>query len=149
VLSTHSREHIRERIKIFSPSKPTGDGALTASLLERKRKERKKRAEWPKMVHAEIFEKQKRMLEVYGPAKAKGIITVTINKFHVGLPWLNRICYNYYVGQLKGAPEEIITTTTSDGESISNMSGLKSIQNDNPLVAVNLNMSDAIPMLLS
>jgi hypothetical protein len=57
--------------RIFSPSKPTGDGAMTASLLETKQKERKKREEWIKMVHAEILEKQKRILEVYGPARAK------------------------------------------------------------------------------
>jgi hypothetical protein len=101
------------------------------------------------MVRAAILEKRKRMLEVYGPARAKEIITVTINKFLVGLPWLNRNCYNYYVRQLKGAPEEIITTSTSDGESINNMSGLTSSQNDNPLVLVNLNMSDAIPTLSS
>jgi hypothetical protein len=67
------------------------------------------------MVHAEILEKQKRMLEVYGPARAKGILTVTINTFRVGLPWLNRHCYNYYVRQLKGSPEAIITTSISDG----------------------------------
>jgi hypothetical protein len=41
------------------------------------------------MVHAEFLEKQKRMLEVYGPARAKGVITVTIKKNCVGLPWLN------------------------------------------------------------
>jgi hypothetical protein len=93
VISTHLREHT----KMFSPSKPTGNGASTASLLETKKKERKKRAEWLKMVHAEILEKQKIMLEVYGPARAKGITTVTINTFCVGLSWLNRKCYNYYV----------------------------------------------------
>jgi hypothetical protein len=101
------------------------------------------------MVHAEILEKQKKMLEVYGPARAKGIITVTINKFRVGLPWLDQNCYNYYVRQCKGSPEEIITSSKSYGESISNVSGLTSSQHDNgnPLVAVNLNMSDAVPAL--
>jgi hypothetical protein len=101
------------------------------------------------MVHAEILENQKRMVEVYGPARAKGIITVTINKFCVGLPWLNQNCFNYYVRQLKGAPEEIITTCTSDGESVRNIPGLTSSKHDNPLVAVNLNMADVMPMLLS
>jgi hypothetical protein len=69
VLSTHLQEHIREHIKKNSRRKPPGDDNSTASLLETKRKERKKRAEWLKMVHAEILDKQKRMLEVYGPAR--------------------------------------------------------------------------------
>jgi hypothetical protein len=120
-----------------------------ATLLETKRKEGKKRAEWLKMVHADILEKHKRMLEVYGPARAKGFITVTINNFFVGLSWLNWNCYNYYVRQLKGAPEFFIAASTSDGESARNMSGPTISQNDNPLVLVNLNMSDAILTLPS
>jgi hypothetical protein len=75
------------------------------------------------MVHSEILEKQNKMLEVYGTARAKGIITVTINTFRVGLPWLNQKCYNFYVRQLKGAPEEITTTSKSDGETTSNVLG--------------------------
>jgi hypothetical protein len=103
------------------------------------------------MVNAKILEKQKKMLEVCGPARIKGIITVTIKKYCGGLPWLNQNCYTYYVRQLKGAPEEIITTRTSDGESINNISGLTSSKNDNgnPLFDVNLNVSDAVPMLPS
>jgi hypothetical protein len=121
------------------PSKPTGDGASMVSTLEAKRKERKK------MVHAEVLEKQKKILEIYGPARAKRILTETIHKFSLGLPWINKNCYTYYVRQLKAAPEEIITTSTSDDQLVSNVSGLTSSQNDTPLVAVNMNMSDASP----
>jgi hypothetical protein len=70
---------------------------------------------------------------------------VSINKFSVGLPWLHQNCYDYYVRQQKVAPEDTITISTIYGQSISNVAGPTSSQNDTSLVAVSLNISDASP----